>query len=192
MLRRLDREEMKEIFEKRMRADFPPAELKPWKRIQEMLDEGVYFACGLFWEGKLLAYAFFVEAKEGQLLLDYYAVAAEARDRGIGSRCLELMKKELKKQGGSILLIEVENPATAKSGEEELLRQKRISFYERNGVRPTALRSRLFDVDYRIMYLPLEGERKQEDIRQAVDVVYHTMFPKECFGRDVWFGEENE
>ena len=46
MLKRLDRGEMKEIFDTRMVQDFPPDELKPWKRIAEMLDEGVYFAYG--------------------------------------------------------------------------------------------------------------------------------------------------
>ena len=118
MLKKLDRKEMEEIYRTQMQSDFPPAELKPWKRIKEMLEEGIYFAYGMYEEEKLLAYAFFVRAGKEQLLLDYYAVAEQARGMGIGSRCMALFCGELQEQGGSIILIEVENPDCAETDEE--------------------------------------------------------------------------
>ncbi len=34
MLKELSREEMRRLYDERMQEDFPPAELKPWKRIE--------------------------------------------------------------------------------------------------------------------------------------------------------------
>ncbi len=186
MLKRLDRKEMAEIYRTQMQSDFPPAELKPWKRIEEMLAEGVYFAYGLYEEGKQTAYAFFVEADKKQILLDYYAVSAQARGMGIGSRFMALIREELRHQGCSVALIEVENPDCAETEAERQKQERRIHFYEKNGARMTALRSCLFGVEYKIMYLPMQEEREEEEeLRAALEQIYHTMFPQKYFGKEV-------
>ena len=48
MIKELDRCEMAGIYRTRMQEDFPPAERKPWERIEQMIEDGVYFACGLY------------------------------------------------------------------------------------------------------------------------------------------------
>lgn len=185
MLKRLDRTEMEEIYRTQMQSDFPPAELKPWKRIEEMLAEGVYFAYGLYEDGKQMAYAFFVETDKKQVLLDYYAVSAQARGLGIGSRCMALMREELQRQGCGVLLIEVENPDCAKTEGERQKQERRIRFYEKNGARMTALRSCLFGVEYKIMYLPVQEEQEEKKLQTALAQIYHTMFPQKYFGKEV-------
>ena len=183
MLKRLDRGEMKEIFDTRMVQDFPPDELKPWKRIAEMLDEGVYFAYGLYEQSEVMAYAFFV-VKGDLVLLDYYAVCKQVRGTGVGSRCMKLLKEELKKQGIHVMLAEVENPAYAGSAEEKATQERRIRFYEKNGFTLTETRSCLFSVEYKIMYVPF-GEMGEEEVPGALDTIYHTMFPVKYLGREV-------
>lgn len=185
MLKKLDRKEMEEIYRTQMQSDFPPAELKPWKRIKEMLEEGIYFAYGMYEEEKLLAYAFFVRAGKEQLLLDYYAVAEQARGMGIGSRCMALFCGELQEQGGSIILIEVENPDCAGTDEERKKRERRIHFYEKNGAYLTGLRSCLFGVEYKIMYFPVRGKKEEEELWKALEKIYHAMFPERYLGREV-------
>lgn len=186
MLKKLNRKEMEEIYSVQMQKDFPPAERKPWKRIEEMLDAGVYFAYGMYEEEKLMAYAFFVEAAGKQVLLDYYAVASEQiRGTGVGSRCMGLIREELQRLGKDVLVIEVENPEYAKTAEERQNQERRIRFYEKNGAMLTALRSCLFGVEYRIMYLPEKAEKTEEELREALDEIYHTMFPEKYFGREV-------
>lgn len=187
MLKRLDRKEMEEIYGTRMREDFPAAELKPWKRIAEMMDTGVYFAYGMYEEERLLAYAFFVKAAGGQLLLDYYAVSEQTRGAGVGSRGLCLLKEEIQKQGYGAIVIEVENPDFAKTEEERQKQERRIRFYEKNGARMTGLRSCLFGVEYKIMYLPAQKEEKR--LRKKVDEIYHTMFPEKYFEKEVFLYE---
>lgn len=185
MLKRLDKKEMAEIYETRMEKDFPPAELKPWKRIEEMLDAGVYFAYGMFEEERLVAYAFFVEAAGGRILLDYYAVAEQARGTGNGSRCMEILEEELRKKGSRVLLIEVENPAWAQSEEERQNRERRIRFYEKNGAALTELRSCLFGVEYKIMQIPVGEPKGERELREDLEEIYRTMFPERYFGREV-------
>jgi len=187
MLKKLDRKEMETIYRTQMQSDFPPAELKPWKRIEEMLEEGVYFAYGLYEEGEQTAYAFFVEADKKQVLLDYYAVSGCVRGMGIGSRCMALFGEELQRQGCSVILIEVENPDCAKTEEERQKQERRIHFYEKNGARMTDLRSCLFGVEYKIMYLPMQEEKEEEELQAALAQIYHTMFPEKYFGKEVRF-----
>ena len=58
------------------------------------------------------------------VLLEYLAVAAAYRNRGIGAQLLALMPSDL--------VIEVDPPDAA-TGEERATRTRRIGFYERNG-----------------------------------------------------------
>lgn len=185
MLRRLGRKEMAEIYDVQMQRDFPQAELKPWKRIGELLDGGSYFACGMYEKEKLMAYAFFVETAGKQALLDYYAVSEEDRGTGVGSRCMALIREELRRRENEVLVIEVENPEYAGTQEERRNRERRIRFYEKNGARATGLRARLFGVEYRIMYLPIKKEKGEEELRETLEEIYHTMFPERYFGKEV-------
>ncbi|MEY8427261.1 GNAT family N-acetyltransferase [Lachnospiraceae bacterium 46-15] len=182
MLKELSREEMRTLYYERMQGDFPPAELKPWKRIAEMLGEGIYFAYGFCEEGRIIAYAFFV-VQGASVLLDYYAVSQEARGTGIGSRFLRLLKEELRRKDICTLIAEVENPDFAKSEAEREERKRRIRFYEKNGLILTEFCSCLFGVEYRIMYFPVQDGAG--GIWAALDRIYHAMFDEKYFGREV-------
>ena len=173
MLKKLDKKEMAGIYETQMQRDFPAAERKPWKRIEEMLDSGVYFGYGMFEEEKLMAYAFFVEAAGTQVLLDYYAVSEQVRGTGAGSRCMRLLKEELQQKGCSVILIEVENPDCAETEAERRKQERRIRFYEKNGVLLTGLRSCLFGVEYKIMHLPVQEKKGEKELWAALDEIYH-------------------
>lgn len=182
MLKELSREEMQTLYDERMQEDFPPAELKPWKRIAEMLGEGIYFGYGCCEEGRIMAYAFFV-VQGGSVLLDYYAVVREARGTGIGSRFLELLKEELRRKNICTLIAEVENPDFAKSEAEREERKRRIRFYEKNGLLLTEFCSCLFGVEYRIMYFPVQESVGR--IWEALERIYRAMFAERYFGKEV-------
>ncbi len=185
MLKKIDKKTAEDIYRTRMPSDFPPAELKPWKRIARMWEDGVYFAYGFYENGELMAYAYLVEADSGDVLLDYYAVAAQARGNGIGSRCIRLLIAELQGQGSRLLLIEVENPLYAAAKAERIMQEKRIRFYEKNGLILTEYASRLFGVEYRIMFFPMQKTIDPKAVFEALDRIYHTMFPDAYFGEQV-------
>lgn len=175
MIRKLTIEESDVIYHTHMKRDFPPEELKPFARIRDMQTAGFY----TMWaqettNGTLQAYACL--CRVGSVcLLDYYAVVADARAQGIGSRFLqELTQTEVR---DTRLLIELEDPAAATTEAARAERLRRIRFYERLGYVATGFRIRLFQVVYLLYSQPLQdGERAA--LKEQFLAIYEQMLPK--------------
>ena len=109
-------EQIRILYEERLRADFPPDELKPLAMIERGFRYGTYICLGAVDAGgEILAYAFFVllkGANERCALVDYYAVRQDLRDTGIGSRFLRAMI-EGKLREMDCVLLEVDDPDDA-------------------------------------------------------------------------------
>lgn len=175
-------EEAREVYFGRGHRDFPSNELKPFPRIELLVNSGCYECCGFYdkTDDSLCAYAFMMADKEtNMLLLDYFAVCEEVREKGYGSIALELLKADYMNWKG--MLFEVEDDDAAENEEERLLRRRRISFYERNGVVMTKQRSRAFGVDFRLMLMNL-GEKSEEDnVGYLIASLYRKMLPENVF-----------
>lgn len=149
--RLLTKEELTELYCQHMKRDFPPDELKPLSRLWELMDRGLYDPYALFREGKVIAYAFYWKTKEDPyVLLDYFAVIPEERNKGTGSALLRDMLERFC-QNGKGVFGEVEAPV---SGDEETdaLRRRRLDFYARAGLRRKEYTSRIFGVPYIIIF----------------------------------------
>src|SRR5471030_2468191 len=86
-LKQLIDEDIKNIYNKHMIIDFHAEELKPFDIIQKLIKRKIYICYGLYNNEELLAYAFIVTSKS-YVLIDYYAVCREYRNKGIGSKFL--------------------------------------------------------------------------------------------------------
>jgi GNAT superfamily N-acetyltransferase len=78
----------------------------------------------------------------GWSYLEYFAVAADRRGRGVGGQLWRAVVRDLtvRDQPGRVVL-EVEDPAEVPPGSPEARqRQRRIRFYERQGARPLPVR----------------------------------------------------
>lgn len=177
----LNREQVAEIFHTHMQQDFPSAEIKPLAVLHHLMDQGLYEPYGWYdEEGALTAYTFFVKAPQSKmLLLDYFAVCSQYRSHGYGGQCLAQMKQLYQDVVG--ILAEVEDPLKSESAEEEQIRTRRIAFYQRNGLRQTAVRSVLFGVPYVVLYFPVNGDCADAQLLEELDAVYHTLFPKSVY-----------
>lgn len=168
-----------EIYRKHLKADFPPAEVKPLLVIRQAWSRKRYHAYGFYERSEtgegtkesLCAYAFFLADHQNRvLLLDYFAVCRSLRGSGYGSRALALLRREC--AGWNEVIIEVEDDELPDLEEETRRnRQRRIAFYTGAGCLMTTTRSRLWGVDYRIMVMPIKlsglGEQTQEDRTQG-------------------------
>lgn len=182
-LKKLTLEQMLEIYQEHMVNDFPAAELKPFKKIEEMVNRGVYLGYGLFEEQELDGYAFFVKPENGELiLLDYFAICSDRRCGGMGSKALKAMTESLSEYKGMIL--EVENPDFAQDEESLEIMKRRIAFYERNGLCQTEVTSFVFEVEYRIMVICFDG-CGVADYYTQLDGIYRTMFPGDVYDKHV-------
>lgn len=122
------------------REAFPAAERKPFRIILKKMREGTVdlfaIAAGERFLGLMVAFRY------GELLLlDYFAVAADARSLGIGAKAIELLRDRFP---DSRILLEIEE-----GSESEMLRRK--AFYLRHRFREAGLRVWLFGVPMEIL-----------------------------------------
>ena len=170
-----------------MVRDFPRDELRPLPRIRKYFRENRYVGFGGYDEtGYLLCYAMFYafdyvtnkKKRQRVCLFDYLAVTEKYRDTGIGSEFLQYLKRSF--PGSDIVFSEVENADYAEDALERRTRERRMEFYLRNGLQDTAVTARVWNVEYRILEMP-HGDHwdphTQEEIREACEQVYHSVFP---------------
>lgn len=174
MLRKLNNEEVKEIYNTYLVNDFPASEVKSLKRILEGISDDQYFACGYEEGGELKGYTYFIKSKTGStLLLDYLAVLKDKRSSGIGSRIMTAVQ-EMAQNEGKHLILEVENPDYEKPGENRDYMIKRIEFYKKNNIRLSNVTCRFYGNEYRILY---GGDFADDmEIEKEIDKIYREFF----------------
>ena len=157
-LREFSEEQMTEIYNRYMVADFPQDELKPLGRILDMIKTGLCCAYGLYDDekdgGGLRGYATFIVPDGLRYgLLDYLAVLKEYRGTGVGHAFFHLVGDTLTARYPALrgFFIESEAVAYAADERERQIREKRISFYIQNKCLDTVLGSKLFCVIYSIL-----------------------------------------
>lgn len=156
IIRVLSIEEGKRVYDGRMVKDFPVCELKPWRRIKELVEAGKYEMLGMFQKEELLAYGYFSRMEQGNyLLLDYFAVNEQRRGQGIGQQFLSCIREQYPKAQG--IVVEVEALEQAETEEEQEIRSRRIHFYEKAGLRLYPVLGRIYEADYQLMFFPGSG-----------------------------------
>ena len=190
--RMLSAQELTDLYERDMRRDFPPDELKPLSPLLEMMERGEYEPYGLFEEGRLLAYALYWKAAGyPYVMLDYFAVMPELRNGGTGSALLRDMLERFCQNGGGVFG-EVEIPETGDEAVDHL-RRRRLGFYARAGLRQAGFRTKIFGVPFLILlYGPPISD---EDLIKTAQALYREAFPEpEFYARNFfipWKGEES-
>ncbi len=179
----------REIYETYLKADFPPEEVKPFSVIEKMWGRDSYYvyafyedtaeaAMGMAGNGTdtLCAYAFLLaDNQQRTLLLDYFAVCQSKRGEGYGSRALLLLCEAC--ADWNALIIEVEDDEMTDISEQtRMTRKRRISFYRTAGCVMTTVRSLLWDVNYRIMVMPLRDEQAEKCAEEKLCALYQGMY----------------
>ncbi len=184
----IDAEELKNLYETRLKEDFPPSELRPYSNMQYLLERGAYrcFVCRE--EGEPLAYALFA-VRDGAALLDYFAVEPSRRGQGIGGRFLAGLRQLSGQFGAPYVLIEAESVESAQTAAQTEERQRRLRFYRHCGCRTTGVYSLLFGVEYQILAMPLSGEEGPgpEETRAALESLYRLIVPPIVNGDEAAF-----
>lgn len=183
MIRRLTAKETATVYHDHLEYDFPPDERRPLSSIQRLFEQGRYQTVGMFDEtDQLVAYAFFGKSSSGKtLMMDYFAVVRDHRRRGVGSRFFRSLGELFSEYLG--IVYEVEAPEKAVSEDEYVLRQRRIGFYLRNGGCMTRVFSRVYGVDYQMMYIPIHGRWDDKFVAEELEAAYRAMIPPEIYDR---------
>jgi GNAT superfamily N-acetyltransferase len=152
----------REAFAAIYEESFPPTEREDTGELLASVD-GARRRCWLGWVDGVavgLAVVFRLEGTPVEFL-EYFAVERDRRSRGLGASMLARLRPEL--DGAEGVLFEVERPHDATGAEREL-RERRISFYLRNGAtivecapnyRAPDLADGAKTVPFTLMWLPL-------------------------------------
>lgn len=194
-IRELSVEQLTEIYNTHMRVDFPPEELKPLDRILSMRERGLYKAYGWVREDsqseEILAYALLVQpeyrepfGREQYVLMDYYAVCRGHRGQGVGSVFLGQLLSSVDCPG---VLFEVEDPAAAEDEAEREIRERRMRFYHRLGLRATTgLYTKVFGVEFQmLMWNGRQEALPAPEMKAAMSRLYRTMLPEELYEKNI-------
>ena len=180
-LRLLTARQLRQVYRERVRSDFPPSERRPLASMERLRAAGVYDTWGMYEGEELLAYAFLWRSEAyGVALLDYLAVCREGRGRGTGPLALSLLQA---RYGGCSLLVEAEAQEEGGPPEENALRARRLSFYERSGFRRLDYQTRIFGVQYAMLVWPEETAAEPERLQDAHRGLYRSQLPNPLFRR---------
>lgn len=176
-IRLFSAEEVRIIYETRMKKDFPASELRPLKSIEALMSLGNSFMLSYEESDEVLAYALFTKSDNSPFaLLDYFAVSENKRGAGIGGKFMAALEGKLSSRKIFGIVIEVESPDKAKDEDDLLMRERRIAFYEKAGCKISNVRSHLFGVDYNLMYRCFaDGLLADEDIEHILKDIYYTI-----------------
>ena len=157
-IKRLNLDEIKQLHKQYMVNDFPKNELRPYPMIKHLYNKQQYAVFGAYSEDKLIAYScFLLSEKSSLILLDYFAVIPPLRGTGLGSEFIKELPKIIQTHYKHInnIVIECENPNMAENIQEQETRNRRISFYKKNGAVVSKCGWYAFGVDYILLALPV-------------------------------------
>ena len=177
----LDIAQVHRIYNVRMKEDFPPAELKALKIIEEGIQAGFYRFPGLFDGDEIIGYTGLIY-HEDACLIDYLAVMPEWKNRGIGSVMLKLLKAYLKDT--EYVIGEVEIPACGEDEAERNLRSRRMDFYLRSGFYDTGMDVSVFGVRFRLLAFADKPHDGQEILTRYRNI-YRYVLPEDLFRNNV-------
>lgn len=180
----LSRPQWQQLYQTAMVRDFPASELKSVSMLEQLEDKGWYTFLGFYREEdpqSLCAYALFIQTRPGAVLLDYFAVAPSLRGGGIGGEILELLK-QWAAQKAPLLLAEVEDPKFSLDEKDRSLRNRRIGFYQRNGLFLTGVCAQVLQDHYCII---AAGKADREAVYREMTGLYFDMAGEDFFHRHI-------
>ena len=182
ILKQLTNQEIKYVFNHHLVHDFPKNETRPLQSIYDLKDQNRYFCYGAYNHNKLVGYAFFTKSShDNEFLMDYLAVTLHNRGQGYGSKIIQLIKKEFKNE---IVFAEVEAIKDHLDKSILEIRNRRISFYKRNGFKQSDVDSIVYGVHYAMIYLS-STTLSPSIMYQKVNDLYFYLFGKERYQKHI-------
>lgn len=121
---------------------------------------------------------------DGFTILDYLAIFKEYRNKGYGTKAVELLKEMNKNTKG--LFVEVDKVGLGIDDAENLIREKRKNFYESLGFKKLNYDLLLFDVTY-MPYLYSNFETDEKIVIEKIIEIYNITVGKRRINKNCKF-----
>ncbi len=139
-----NKERLSQLYDLYMRA-FPKSERKPFEVMVQKCDEGKMELLAIEENNEFAGLAFMVIYKD-LALLDYFAIADDKRNMGLGSKVIKVLQE---RYADKRFFLEIET--TREDSDEKELRLRRKDFYKRNGMGEMDFEVNLFGVRMEIL-----------------------------------------
>lgn len=171
--RDLSETEFESIYYQYMVNDFPENELKDIETIQKSFQRGTYACVVMEEDNEIRAYACFSWVHPDVQILDYLAVVSDIRGKGYGSQLLHWLKEnpEVKE-----IILESEDPNFSKDESEEEIRIRRLSFYQKNGMKKRETSVVLGDVEFNIFTFD-DSTLSEKELLKEMLMIYQQTSP---------------
>lgn len=177
-LRTATKAEMKSVYDAFLRPSFPPAELKPYRAMADMVDDGCYDPLVLADGGDILGVCFLWLGVPGWAVLDYLCTNPNRRNGGYGGEMIRMMREAYP---GWVILAEAEAPEFAP---DAAMAERRLGFYARNDAKLATYDSEAFGVHYRTLYWA-DGLVSDEELSIQHRFIYVSRFGEEKYAKYV-------
>lgn len=156
---------------------FPEEERKPLEILQGCYQKGYTKFIKIVNDDNIVGFMILNRVKEnGYVILDYFAILSPYRNKGFGTKAMELLIEKEKENAG--IFVEIEKLGLGKDKTENLLREKRKRFYEKFGFQKLNFDLLLFDVLY-MPYLFSNNDRDEEIVIKEILNIYEVILGKE-------------
>lgn len=139
--------QLREIYERDLRASFPSSERKPLREMEQELARGDYRPWCLFDGEEIVGEAFVWTHAPGCALLDYLCITPARRNGGLGAILLEKLADT---ESENVIFWESEIPRYA---QDPAMAERRLAFYRRCGAAMADYDVCEFGVPYHTLYL---------------------------------------
>lgn len=170
--------EMKAAYEALLLPSFPPAELKPYRVMVNMVEDGCYDPLILVDGSEILGTCFICFGVPGWALLDYLCTNPNCRNGGYGGEMIRMMREAYP---GWVILGEAEAPEFAP---DAAMAERRLGFYARNDARLATYDSEAFGVHYRTLYWA-DAPVSDEELSIQHRFIYVSRFGEEKYAKYV-------
>lgn len=126
-------------------AAFPPEEKKPLSMMETLAEQRKMELLAIVEEGEFVGLAMNM-LSEKAALLDYFAIAADKRSGGYGSRAVRMLQERF---DGRKYIFEIEKQDSEADNASD--RRRRKEFYLRNGLKETGIFANVYHTDFELL-----------------------------------------
>ena len=128
-------------------AIFPDDERKPLELLHSSYEKHYTKIIEILYKNEIIGFMILNKVKDmGYAVLDYFAILPQYRNNKFGTKALQMLLEQERNNSG--IFVEIEKVGLGKDTEENLLREKRKNFYEKEGFRKLNFELFLFGVVY--------------------------------------------
>lgn len=177
ILKKIKTENLFKTFKKVVPKYFAKEEIKKDKALKIQIESFNYTGFEIIDNNKIVGYCFVCDFVESKIIyIDYVMMLKQFQDKGYGTKTIKYLEKIYKKYNG--IFCDIENPLFYCSDMQKVERERRVKFYIKNNFIITDVKVNLWNVEYILIYLPINKMIKTEEIKNQYKYLFKSVYSR--------------